>query len=182
MKNRNDLIKQGTKGQETTTVKPEEEGKERKDMTEEKKKDVKKASPAKEKINQAVADLKKLMEETMKKLAALVPGVEVVPRKKYTGYKVQGRLISSIMGKKLSFDVSIHEYSEKGTHTGTEHFEIKSGGKDVGAVITGLLTQVKKNCDILNAAATKPKKKEASKPAPEKETKGEEKKESAPAK
>jgi len=177
MGNRNKMIKQSTKGQETTTVKPEEEKKEKK-MTEEKKKDAKKVSPAKEKINQAAADLKKLMEETMKKLAALVPGVEVVPRKKYTGYKVQGRLISSIMGKKLSFDVSIHEYSEKGTHTGTEHFEIKSGGKDVGVVITGLLAQVKKNCDLLNAAAAKPKKKEAPKPAPEKG----EKKDATPAK
>jgi len=102
--------------------------------------------------------IKKLMSETMDKLANLAPGIETCPKSKYVGYKFNGRLLSSVAGKKLSFDVSIHEYSEKGTHTGTEKFDIKSGGKDVGVVITGLLDQVKKNYDILKEVA-KPKKK-----------------------
>lgn len=101
--------------------------------------------------------IKTLMDETMKKLADLAPYIETIPRARYTGYKFNGRLLSSIMGKRLSFDMSIHEYSEKGTHTSTEHFEIKSTSKDVAVVINGLLEQVRKNYDILTEAA-KPKK------------------------
>ncbi len=115
----------------------------------------KKATKAKEKVYEGAADLKKLKEATMKKLANLAPDIETVPRARYTGYKFNGRLLSSIMGKKLSFDFSIHEYSEKGTHTSTEHFEIKSTSKDVSVVVAGLIKQVRKNYDILTAAKSK---------------------------
>lgn len=111
----------------------------------------------KEKVDEGQEKLKTLMEATKKRLATMALDVEVVPRKRYTGYKFNGRLLASIAGKKLSFDMSIHEYSEKGTHVGTEHFEIKSSSKDIGVVITGLLGQVKKNYEILKESA-KPKK------------------------
>jgi len=99
-----------------------------------------------------VTTMKKLMEATMKKLANLAPDIEVVPRKRYTGYKLNGRLLSSILGKKLFFDMSIHEYSEDGKHVGTKHSEIRFGRKNVGAVINGLVKKVKKNYDILTEA------------------------------
>lgn len=112
--------------------------------------------------------VKTLMEATKKKLANLAPDIETCPKSKYVGYKFNGRLLSSIAGKKLSFSVSIHEYGEKGHHTSTESFEIKSGGKDTGVVITGLLGQVKKNYDVLKEASKpkKTKKAEAKKEAP----------------
>jgi len=120
--------------------------------------------------------IKKLTDETMKKLATIAPDIQVVPRKRYTGYKVNGRLLSSIMGKKFSFDMSIHEYSEKGTHVNTGHFEIKSTSKGVDEVVAGLLAQVKVNYCLLKEAkkkVAKPKKK-AKKTESKKETKKEE--------
>ena len=84
MKEKNNKVSKGSKGKETKT------------------------KPVKEKIYEGAADLKKLMEGTMKKLASLAGDIEVVPRKRYTGYKLDGRLLSSIMPKKMSFDMSIH--------------------------------------------------------------------------
>jgi len=123
----------------------------------------------------------KLMEETMKKLAGIAPDVETVPRKRYTGFKINGRLLSSIMGQKYSFDMSIHEYSEKGTHVNTVHSEILPTAKDVGEVVAGLLAQVKTNYCLLKEASKKKKKakpkKKVTKTEPKKETKKETKKE-----
>ena len=157
MADRNEMIKKSTKGQETTTVKSEEEKKGEK-MKETKKKDTATKGTAEK------AAIKKLMEETMKKLTSLATDIVSVPRKKYTGWKFGSKLLATIGLKKLSFDMWIYVYNNSGNRINIEHFEIKATSKDVGVVITGLISQVKKHYGTLKAVAEK-----AAKPAPKKE-------------
>jgi len=165
MTNRNEMIKKSTKGQETTTVKPEEEKKG------EKMKDTKKKETVTKRAGEE-ATLKKLMDETMKKLTNLATDIVEVPRGKYTAWKLGSRRLASIYPRKVFFHMWIFVYNSSGNRISIEPFVIKATSKDVGVVITGLIAQVKKNYGILKAVAEK-----AAKPAPKKEAKTAPKKE-----
>jgi len=167
MANRNEMIKKSTKGQKTTTVKPEEEKKG------EKMKETKKKETVTKRAGEEAA-IKKLMDETTKKLTSLATDIVSAPTKKYTGWKLGSRRLASIYPKKFSFYMWIFVYNNSGNHTGIERFEIKATSKDIGVVITGLISQVKKNYGILKAVAekaAKPVPKKEIKPAPKKEAK-----------
>ena len=165
MANRNEMIKKGTKGQETTTVKSEEE------KQGEKMKDTKKKDATAKGIAEKAA-IVKLMEETMKKLTSLATDIVSVPRKKYTGWKFGSKLLVTIGPRNKSFMMWVYVYNNSGNRINIEPFEIKASTKDVGVVVTGLISQVKKNYGILKAVAEK-----AKKPAPKKDAKEAPKKE-----
>ena len=148
MVNRNDLIKKGTKGQETKTTKVEEE-KQGEKMKDTKKKD----TPPKGTAEKAA--IKKLMDETMKKLTALGTDIVCVPRKKYTGWKLGSKLLVAVGLRNKSFMMWIYVYNNHGNRTSIEPFEIKAASKDVGVIITGLISQVKKHYGTLKAVAEK---------------------------
>ena len=146
-------------------------------MVETKKVETKKAD-ATDKRSAEKAAIKKLMEETMKKLTSLATDIVAVPRAKYTGWKFGFKVLVAIGPRHSSFMMWVYEYNKSGNRTSIEAFEIKSSSKDVDVVITGLLGQVKKNYDVLAAVA-----KNVAKPAPKKEAPKKEapKKEASPA-
>jgi len=115
------------------------------------------------------AALKTLMAETTKKISALAVDIVEAPTKKYIGWKLGSRRLVSIYPAKVFFRMWIFVYDNSGSCTGIERFDIKATSKGVGVVITGLISQVKKNYGILKAVAEKaakkaePKKKEAKK-------------------
>lgn len=112
------------------------------------------------------AEIKKLMNETMRKLSVLAKDINMVPRKKYTGWKLGSKLLVTIGPRNKSFMMWIYQYSEKtGNRINIEPFEIKVTGKASEKVVEGMIKQVRKNYDILTAVRTKREKAE-----PKKET------------
>ena len=145
------------------------------------------------------AALIKLMGETTKKISALATDIVEAPTKKYIGWKLGSRRLVSIYPAKVFFRMWVFVYDNSGSCTGIERFDIRATSKGIGVVITGLISQVKKNYGILKDVAEKaakkgePKKKESKKETfaeskiveevPIKEAlKEDKKKESAPAK
>ena len=116
--------------------------------------------------------MKKLMNETMRKLSVLAKDIVTVPRKNTTGWKFGSKLLIAMGERKSSFYMWVYEYSEKsGARMSIEPFQIKSTGKESEKVVDGLIRQVKMNYDILTA---KSKKEEAKKVEEKMETKKEE--------
>ena len=76
------------------------------------------------------AEIKKLMNETMRKLSVLAKDINMVPRKKYTGWKLGSKLLVTIGPRNSSFMIWIYQYSQKtGARLSIEPFEIKTTGK-----------------------------------------------------
>ena len=125
----------------------------------------KKENGKKEVVEKSV--MKKLMNETMRKLSVLAKDINTVPRKKYTGWKLGSKLLVTIGPRNSSFMIWVYQYSQNtGARLSIEPFEIKTTGKASENVINGLIKQVKKNYTTLKAKATKAEpKKEAFKDA-----------------
>lgn len=78
-------------------------------------------------------------------------GIVACPTKTYTGYKFDGKLITSLRPKKTFFIISVHVYNANGKLSTTESFDIKNSGKEVGAKIQGILGQILKSHENLTA-------------------------------
>lgn len=118
--------------------------------------------------------LSELFTKTVGEISALIKGVTAHPTTKYTGFKIGGKLVASIRAQKNSFTINVHVFDERGILDKTESFDIKDDGKETGAVISGILGQILKNCEkITKKAKTIKKAAETKEPVEQKAKNGE---------
>lgn len=136
-----------------------------------------KTTKVEKKVDEKKVELNTLFNKTANEISTLAAGIVACPTKAYTGFKVGGKIISSLRPKKEMFIMSLHIYDEKGHLETVELFDIKTGGKEASAVIQKILIQILESYKNITAAnKAKEKKAKAKNAEPAKEVKKEEKK------